>query len=101
MYVEMTLEEAEKYLKNSKYKKVLVSIQNLEENDVQKFTPRLKEECLEIIRRSRTFVKCGVGREDAINAFSEKQNIFKIKNKGSLSTFLLNLNPESISFDGE
>lgn len=91
MYIEMTLEDAEKFLKNSKNKKVLVAVQNLEEDGVQEFTPRLKEDCLGILRMAATLAQCSGDVVNSINAFSEKQNLKRIKNKGVLSTILINV----------
>lgn len=91
MYIEMTLEEAERFLKKSKNKKVLVAVQNLEEDGVQEFTPRLKEDCMDIIRMAETLAQCSGDVVNSINAFSEKQNLERIKNKGVLSTILINV----------
>lgn len=91
MYIEMTLEEAEKFLKNSKNKKVLVSIQNLERDEVQDFTPKRKEDCLEIIRMAATIAQCSGDVVNSINAFSERQNLERIKSRGLLSTILINV----------
>lgn len=96
MYLEMTLEEAEKCLKNSKHKKVLVSVQNLEKEDIQEFSPRLKEDCLEIIRGSETIAKCYGDIVDSINAFSEKQNLPNVRRKGNLSTILINIRRDNL-----
>lgn len=89
MYVEMTLAQAEKYLKKSKNKKVLVSVQNLGEDSIQEFSPRLKEECLEIMRQAETLARCCGEIVDSLNAFSVKQNIRHIKKEGQLATILL------------
>jgi len=89
MYIEMTLDEAERYLKKSKNKKVLVALQNLEENSVQEFSPKLKEDCLEMIRKAETFAKCCGDMVDTLNAFSKKQNLKKIRREGSLITVLI------------
>lgn len=97
MYIEMSLEEAEKLLKNSKHKKVLVSVQSLEEDEVKEFSPRLKEDCLKIIKESETIAKCSGDIVDSIKAFSEKQNIFEIKRKGNMSTFLINSKSSDMS----
>lgn len=89
MYIEMTLEEAERYLKKSKNKKVLVAIQNLEEDSIKEFTPHLKEDCLEIMRRAETLARCCGDMVDTLNAFSERQNLRKIKRRGNLTTILI------------
>lgn len=89
-YVEMTVEEAEIYLRKSKGKKVLVAISNLEdEKDIQNFVPRLKEECIEIINKAEVVAKSCGEIINSLNAFSEKQNLFKIDKRGHLSTFLI------------
>lgn len=96
MYIEMTLEEAERYLKRSKNKKVLVAVQNLAEDGVQEFSPKLKDECLEIIRKAETLAKCCDDMVDTLNAFSKKQNLRKIKKEGTLTTMLIQPNSEFV-----
>lgn len=89
MYIEMTLEEAERYLKKSKNKKVLVAVQNLEEDSVQEFLPKPKADCLDLIRKAKTLAQCCDDVVNSLNAFSKKQNLKKIKREGSLTTILI------------
>lgn len=92
MYIELSVDEAIKLLQKSKYKKVLVAISDLEKDDIQAFHPILKEKCIDIIYQSKTLAKCCGDMVDTLNAFSERQNLRKIKRRGNLTTILIHKN---------
>lgn len=93
-YIEMTLEEALKYVEAGLIDpntKALVLTQNLERNeDDIPFRKKTKVETLEIIQNCKTFAKLEDGScTNRLRAFSVPQNIHKPKRKGELNTILL------------
>lgn len=91
-YIELTIDEAEKFLKNLKTDKFLVVIKNLENenDDIQKFSKKLKSDCLKTIKESETIAKSFGEITDCLNLFSESQDLKNIKPKGILSIILVN-----------
>lgn len=90
-YIEFTIEETERFLKSLKTDKFLVAVQNLEdENDIQKFSKKLKSDCLKTIKESETIAKSFGEITDCLNLFSESQDLKNIKPKGILSIILIN-----------
>lgn len=93
-YIEMTLEEALKYVEAGLIDpntKALVLTQNLERNeDDIPFRKKTKIETLEIIQSCKTFAKLEDGScTNRLRAFSVPQNIHKPKRMGKLNTILL------------
>ena len=93
-YIEMTLEEAIRYVKAGLIDpntKALVLTQNLERNEEDiPFRKKTKVETLEIIQNCKTFAKLEDGGcTNRLRAFSVPQNIHKPKRKGELNTILL------------
>ena len=93
-YIEMTLEEALKYVEAGLIDpntRALVSTQNLEkEENIIPFRKKTRMETLEIIQKSKSFAR--LEGDDFINqvkAFSVKQNIHKPKRIGEINTILL------------
>lgn len=81
-YIEMTVEEAIKVLQKSKGKKVLVAIQNLENDNVTPFFPKLKSDCFLMIKEAETISSANDEFVRQLRLFTEKQrdllNIDKI-----------------------
>lgn len=93
-YIEMTLEEALKYVEAGLIDpntKALVSTQSLEkEESIIPFKKKTRMETLEIIQKSKSFARLeDDGFMNQLKAFSVKQNIYKPKPKGELNTILL------------
>lgn len=88
---EETIDSAIQLLKKSKGKKVLVAIQDLEDedDDVVSFYPKLKSECEEIITEAATIASVCDGFVHKLNAFTQRQDITDIICKGKQSTILL------------
>lgn len=88
-YVEMTIEEAMK--RCNKNTKVLVAIQNLEENDDIDvvFIPKRKENYGEIFEDVKTVASICDDFINQLRLFTEKQDIYNIKPKGLQKTVLL------------
>lgn len=94
MYVEMTMEQAIKYVNDGLIDpntKILISTQSLEKNEWDiPFVKKTKTETIEIIQKSKSFAK--LEEDDFIKklkVFSEKQNIHRPKRKGELNVILL------------
>ena len=97
MYMEMiineeTIEHAIELLRKSKGKRVLVAVQNLEdENDDDiVFVPRQKTECEEMIRHAATVVSAFDDFAKQLRVFTSKQVIKDIKPIGYQKTIFLN-----------
>lgn len=93
-YIEMTLEEALKYVEVGLIDpntRALVSTQNLEkEENIIPFRKKTRMETLEIIQNCKTFAKLEDGScTNRLRAFSVPQNIHKPKRMGELNTILL------------
>ena len=93
-YIEMTLEEALKYVEAGLIDpntRALVSTQNLEkEENIIPFRKKTRMETLEIIQNCKTFAKLEDGScTNRLRAFSVPQNIHKPKRMGELNTILL------------
>lgn len=88
-YVEMTIEEAMK--RCNKNTKVLVAIQNLEENDDIDvvFIPKRRENYGEIFEDVKTVASICDDFINQLRLFTEKQDIYNIKPKGLQKTVLL------------
>ena len=88
-YIEMTADEAIEVLRNSKDKKVLVAIQDLESDEPALFYQRLKIECESMIAEAKTVSSMCDGFVKQLNAFTEKQNIYNIEPHGIQKTILI------------
>lgn len=89
-YVEMTIEEANKYYKGSTGKTVLVAVQDLESNEVAEFVRRGKSECENILNEAETIARVYDDFINQLRVFTEKQpDIRNIISRGKLSTILL------------
>ena len=71
--VEVTSEEAIKLLQNSKGKKVLVAIQDLECDDIVPFSPLMKKECESMIYNAETLISMTDDFVRQLKLFTEKQ----------------------------
>lgn len=87
-YAEMTVEEAMK--KCGKNAKVLVAIQNLEEENTDViFVNKKREEYNELFEDIKTVASLYDDFIKQLNLFTEKQDIYNIKPKGMQKTILL------------
>ena len=88
-YVEMTIEEAMK--KCNKNAKVLVAIQNLEEDDDIDvvFVPKRKEAYGEIFEDVKTVASICDDFINQLRLFTERQDIYNVKPRGLQKTVLL------------
>ena len=88
-YIEMTIEEAIEYNKGNKNAKVMVAINNLEQDDVASFVKKTKGECEEIIKKAQTIAHNCDDFMDSLHCYSAKQNLKEIKPIGVVSTILI------------
>lgn len=73
--IELTSEEAIHVLKNSKGKRVLVAIQDLEaEEEICSFLPIRKNDCEGMIRDAETLISATSDFVKQLRLFTEKQN---------------------------
>lgn len=87
-YVEVTIEEALK--RCNKNTKVLVAIQNLEEDDIDiVFALRQKETYGEIFEDVKTVASICDDFMNQLRLFTEKQDIYNVKPRGLQKTVLL------------
>ena len=88
-YVEMTIEEAMK--RCNKNAKVLVAIQNLEEDDDIDvvFVPKRKETYGEIFEDVKTVASICDDFINQLRLFTERQDIYNVKPRGLQKTVLL------------
>lgn len=89
---EETIDGAIELLRKSKGKKVMIVIQNLEEEDVNlAFVTKYKNECQKIIENAATVAISGDDFLRQLSVFTEKQRDLKhIQPRGYLKTILLN-----------
>ena len=89
-YVEVTIEQALEMNKGDKNSKVLVAINNLEEDDVVAFVRKTRTECENIIRNAQTLVHNCDEFMDSLMCYSKRQEDIKsIRPVGVLSTILM------------
>ncbi len=89
-YVEMTTDEAIEVLKKSKGKKVLVAIQDLNNDEPVFFYPKLKSDCIVMIEEAETISSVSDDFVRQLRLFSEKQrDLINIIPKGLQKTILL------------
>lgn len=89
-YVEVTIEQALEMNKGDKNSKVLVAINNLEEDDVVAFVRKTRTECENIIKDAQTLVHNCDDFMDSLMCYSKRQeNIKSIRPIGVLSTILM------------
>jgi len=89
-YIEMTTDEAIKVLKRSKGKKVLVAIQDLQNDEPASFYPKLKSDCLLMIKEAETISSACDDFVRQLRLFSEKQrDLMNIIPEGLQKTILL------------
>ena len=77
-YIEMTTDEAIKLLRQSKTKTVIVSVNDLEKNEVSSFTQTQKDECENIILQARKISSICDEFMKQLNCFTDKQNNFPL-----------------------
>lgn len=89
---EETIDGAIKLLRQSKGKKVMIAVQNLEENDVNvAFVRKYKNECERIIKEAGTVASVCDDFMKQLRIFTEIQkDLAHIEPKGYLKTILLN-----------
>jgi len=89
-YVGMTTEEAIEVLKKSKGKKVLVAVQDLKTEEEALFYPRLKMDCVSMIREAETISSACDNFVKQLRLFTEKQlDLMNIRPEGLQKTILL------------
>lgn len=89
-YVEVTIEQALEMNKGDKNSKVLVAVNNLEEDDVVTFVRKTRTECENIIKDAQTLVHNCDDFMDSLMCYSKRQeNIKSIRPVGVLSTILM------------
>lgn len=89
-YVEMTTDEAIEVLKQSKGKKVLVAIQDLEKDESPMFCPRLKTDCVSLFENVETTISVCDDFVKQLRLFTEQQrDIMNIKPHGMQKTILI------------
>ncbi len=88
-YVEVTIEQALEMNKGNKNSKVLVAINNLEEDEVVAFVRKTKSECENIIKDAQTLVHNCDDFMDSLMCYSHRQDIKSIQPIGVLSTILV------------
>ena len=88
-YVEMTIEQALKLNNGNTNAKVMVSMNNLEKNEVASFVKKTKRECEEIIKRAQTIAHDCDDFMNSLYCYSVKQNLKEIKPIGVVSTILI------------
>lgn len=89
-YVEVTIEQALEMNKGDKNSKVLVAINNLEEDDVVAFVRKTRTECENIIKDAQTLVHNCDEFMDSLMCYSKRQEDIKsIRPVGVLSTILM------------
>lgn len=89
-YVEVTIEQALEMNKGDKNSKILVAVNNLEENDVVAFVRKTRTECENIIKDAQTLVHNCDDFMDSLMCYSKRQeNIKSIRPVGVLSTILM------------
>ena len=88
-YTEMTVEEAMK--KCGRHEKVLVAVQNLEEEPEEDivFTKKKREEYKELFDNIKTVASIYDDFVRQLNLFTEKQDIYNIKPRGVRKIVLL------------
>ena len=88
VYIEMTVEEAMK--RCNKHEKVLVAIQNLEEEDISEpFITKYKEDYRELFEDIKTAVSIYDDFIKQLRLFTEKQDIYNIRPRGIQKTVML------------
>lgn len=89
-YIEMTTDEAIEFLRQSKDKKVLVAIQDLESDEPAFFYQRLKVECESMIFEAKTISSICDDFVKKLDVFTEKQkDLMNIEPHGLQKTILL------------
>ena len=89
-YVEMTTDEAIEVLKNSKGKKVLVAIQDLEKDESPMFCPKLKTDCAALFEDVETTISACDDFVKQLRLFTEQQrDIMNIEPHGIQKTILI------------
>lgn len=87
-YIEMTIEEAMK--RCNKNKKVLVAVQDLEDENIDiVFVKKEKSEYLEIFEDVKTVASARDDFVKQLRLFTEKQNIYNIEPRGIEKIVLL------------
>ena len=89
-YIEVTIEQALAMNKGDKNSKVLVAVNNLENDDVAAFVKKTRNECEKIIKDAETLVQNCDDFMDSLMCYSKRQeNIKSIRPVGVLSTILM------------
>ncbi len=72
-YVEMTTDEAIEVLKRAKGEKVLVAVQDLEKAEDVLFYPRLKMDCMDMVKEAETISSACDDFVKQLRLFTKKQ----------------------------
>ncbi len=89
-YIEMTTDEAIEVLKQSKGKKVLVAIQDLEKDESPMFYPKLKTDCASLFEDVETTISVCDDFVKQLRLFTERQrDIMNIEPHGIQKTILI------------
>lgn len=89
-YVEVTIDQALALNRGNGKSKVLVAINDLEEDQVIAFVQKTKDECENIIKDAQTLVHNCDDLMDSLMCYSKRQeNIKSIRPVGVLSTILM------------
>ena len=89
-YIEMTTDEAIEVLKKSKGRKVLVAIQDLQNDEPVSFFPKLKSDCFLMIKEAETISSACDDFVKQLRLFSEKQrDLMNIIPEGIQKSILL------------
>ena len=90
-YVEVTTDESIEILRKSKGKKILVAIQDLEnDNEDVVFCQKLKSDCEIIIQEAQTISSMCDDFVKKLDVFTEQQDLINIQPIGIQGTILLN-----------
>lgn len=88
-YIEVTIEQALAMNKGDKNSKVLVAVNNLENDDVAAFVKKTRNECEKIIKDAETLVQNCDDFMECLMCYSERQDLRAIRPVGVLSTILV------------
>lgn len=88
-YVEVTIEQALAMNKGDRSSKVLVAVNNLENDEVVAFVKKTRNECDKIIKEAETLIQNCDDFMECLMCYSERQDIRSIRPSGMLSTILV------------
>lgn len=88
-YIEVTIEQALAMNKGDKNSRVLVAVNNLEDDNVAAFVKKTRNECEKIIKNAETLVQNCDDFMECLMCYSERQDLKSIQPVGILSTILV------------